>query len=134
MFRDIAVVTGCVAMLATPVQADTFSYTCNAKARKTEINFTVDFSNKLGGKVTGIKGTIAVDGNKMDNLEASQITQTWTTDTEMNLQFGTDTNKDKWILIVQTNGRKDAKSTKGDFWLVTRSDGTTEGKINCVIK
>jgi hypothetical protein len=131
MLKAIVATTGCLMFLAMPARAEDFSYTCNAKAKKTEVNFTADLSNKNGGKVTGLKGKIEVDGKTFDTLEAKQVTQTWTSDHEFNIQFGTDTNKDKWVMVVETNG---AKNTSGKFFLTTEKDKTVDGRINCNVK
>ena len=77
MLRAIAVAAGCLMLLTAPVRAEDFSYTCNAKANKTTINFTADFSLKHGGKVTALKGSID-DDRFNETLKPSQVTQTWT--------------------------------------------------------
>jgi hypothetical protein len=60
MLKTMAVAAGCLMLLAAPARAENFTYTCNgtSKGKKTEINFTADFSAKYGGKVTGLKGAI----------------------------------------------------------------------------
>jgi hypothetical protein len=131
MLRAIAVTAGCLVILAVPARAEDFSYTCNAKVRKTEINFTADLSDRQGGKVTGLKGKIEIDGKVFDSLEAKQVTQTWTSDHEFNIQFGRDTNKDKWVMVVETNG---SKNTSGKFFLTTEKDKTVDGRMNCSVK
>ena len=88
MLRAIAVAAGCLMLLTAPVRAEDFSYTCNAKANKTTINFTADFSLKHGGKVTALNGSIDDDRFK-ETLKPSQVTQTWTSDQQFNIQFGT---------------------------------------------
>jgi hypothetical protein len=131
MLREIAVASGCLVLLTAPARAEDFSYTCNAKANKTTINFTADFSLKHGGKVTGLKGTIE-DDRFTEALKPSQVTQTWTSDQEFNIQFGTDASKDKWVLIVQTNCR--GTKCNGKFQLVFDKDKTREAAINCSTK
>jgi hypothetical protein len=131
MLRAIAVAAGCLMLLTPPVRAEDFSYTCNAKANKTTINFTADFSLKHGGKVTALKGSIDDDRFK-ETLKPSQVTQTWTSDQQFNIQFGTDASKDKWVLIVQTNCR--GTNCNGKFQLVFDKDKTREATIACSAK
>jgi hypothetical protein len=130
MRRAIAVTAGCLVIFAVPARAEDFSYTCTAKARKTEVNFTADLSNKQGGKVTGLRGKIEIDGKVFDSLEPKQVTQTWTSDREFNIQFGTDKNKDKWVMIVETKG---SKNTDGMFYLTTEKDNV-DGRMHCSVK
>src|SRR5262245_54847439 len=99
MLKAISIAAGCLLILAGPARADKFSYTCDANASKTKVNFTADLTDQQGGKVTGLQGSLDVDGKKFDDLKPSQVTQTWTSDTEFNIQFGTDASKDKWVLI-----------------------------------
>jgi hypothetical protein len=134
MLKAISIAAGCLVLLAIPARAEKFSYTCNAKANKTEINFTADLTDRQGGRVTGLEGSLDVDGKVKETLKPSQVTQTWTSDTEFNIQFGTDASKDKWVLIIQTNCPKNSKNCKGRFTLAFDKDKSREGNIACSAK
>jgi hypothetical protein len=134
MLKVIPVAAACLMILVAPARAEKFSYTCNAKANKTEVNFTADLTDKQGGKVTGLEGSLDVDGKVKETLKPSQVTQTWTSDTEFNVQFGTDASKDKWVLIVQTNCQKNSTNCRGKFALAFDKDKSREGNIACSAK
>ena len=133
MLRTIGAVAGCAVLLAAPARAEKFSYTCAARASGTEINFTADLSSNHGGTVTGVSGSLAVKDSKLEEkLSKSDVTQTWTSDTAFNIQFGSDNTK--WTLIVQTNCPKKSKSCRGTFVVAFEKDKSREGAIACTVK